>query len=293
MRATQHSAVLTLIGLFAASLTISNRGAAAQANPGEACCGIVGIDANGLVSARQADGRVFHFQVTDKTVLASLHIGQPVWADFAAKQVTLKYGGTPCCGILAARPVGPVDGARPIGPVDGARPIGPVDGARPVGPVDGARPFGPVDGIAPCCNVVANAALTGRLGRLVVAFPAGANAGSSRVDVFKAGETTSLQTGYGAQSLDLLPGTYSVVISGARVEGVSIQSGHDTRLRVGVLRINAGASTRADVLAADGKTALTNGYGAQVIGLPVGTYRVQIAGQSAAVMIQDGKITEF
>ena len=301
MRATQHSAVLAF-GLFAASLAISSRAAAAQANPGDACCGIVGIDANGLVSARQADGRVFHFQVTDKTVLASLHIGQPVWADFAAKQVTLKYGGTPCCGILAARPVGPVDGARPIGPVDGARPIGPVDGARPVGPVDGARPFGPVDGarpfgpvdgIAPCCNVVANAALTGRLGRLVVAFPAGANAGSSRVDVFKAGETTSLQTGYGAQSLDLLPGTYSVVISGARVEGVSIQSGHDTRLRVGILRINAGGSTRADVLAADGKTALTNGYGAQVIGLPVGTYRVQIAGQSAAVMIQDGKITEF
>src|SRR5207302_10376766 len=159
---------------------------------------------NGLVSARQADGRVFHFQVTDKTVLASLHIGQPVWADFAAKQVTLKYGGTPCCGILAARPVGPVDGARPIGPVDGARPIGPVDGARPFGPVDGARPAGPVDGArpagpvdgarpfgpvdaarpaSPCCSVVVNGALTGRLGRLVVAFPAGANAGSSRVDV--------------------------------------------------------------------------------------------------------------
>ena len=296
MRATQHSAVLALIGLFAASLTISSRAAAAQANPGEACCGIVSINANGVVSARQADGRVFQFQVNDKTVLASLHIGQPVWADFGAKQVTLKYGGTPCCGILGARPFGPVDGARPVGPVDGARPAGPVDGARPAGPVDGARPFGPVDAArpaSPCCSVVVNGALTGRLGRLVVAFPAGANAGSSRVDVFKAGETASLQTGYGAQSLDLLPGTYSVVISGARVEGVSIQSGHDTRLRVGVLRINAGASTRADVLAADGKTALTNGYGAQVIGLPVGTYRVQIAGGLEAVTIQDGKITEF
>ena len=259
MRATQHSAVLALIGLFAASLTISRPAAAIQANPVSPCCEIVGIDANGLVSARQADGRVFQFQVADKTLLASLHIGQPVWADFGAKQVTLKYGFEPCCEI-AARPVGPVDAARPLNP---------------------------------CCNVVANAALTGRLGRLVVAFPAGANAGSSRVDVFKAGETASLQTGYGAQSLDLLPGSYSVVISGARVEGVSIQSGHDTRLRVGILRINAGASTRADVLAADGKTALTNGYGAQVIGLPVGTYRVQIAGGLEAVTIQDGKITEF
>src|SRR3989441_1222218 len=108
MRATQHSAVLALIGLFAASLTISSRAAAAQANPGEACCGIVSINANGVVSARQADGRVFQFQVNDKTLLASLHIGQPVWADFAANQVTLKYGGSPCCGIRAAGPGTPV-----------------------------------------------------------------------------------------------------------------------------------------------------------------------------------------
>src|SRR2546425_5155357 len=135
MRATQHSAVLALIGLFAASLAVSNRAAATQANPGDACCGIVSINANGVVSARQADGRVFQFQVADKTLLASLHIGQPVWADFGAKQVTLKYGGAPCCDI-AARPFGPVDGARPFGPVDGARQLQPA-------------------GIDPCCSITA------------------------------------------------------------------------------------------------------------------------------------------
>ena len=151
----------------------------------------------------------------------------------------------------------------------------------------GAAPAGP------CCDILANGALTGRLGRLVVAFPEGANAGSSRVDVFRAGETASLQTGYGAQSLDLLPGTYSVAISGARVDGVTVRSGHDTRLRVGILRIQTGGSTRADVLAADSKKALTTGYGAQVIGLPVGTFWVQIAGGSEVVTIQDGKITDF
>src|SRR3989442_3117674 len=115
MHATQHSAVLALIGLFAASLTISNRAAAAQANPVNPCCQIVGINADGVVSARQADGRVFQFQVADKTLLASLHIGQPVWADFGAKQVTLKYGVDPCCEI-AARPFGPVDAAPPLQP---------------------------------------------------------------------------------------------------------------------------------------------------------------------------------
>src|SRR3989441_582575 len=93
----------------------------------------------------------------------------------------------------------------------------------------------------PCCDILANGALTGRLGRLVVAFPEGANAGSSRVDVFRAGETASLQTGYGAQSLDLLPGTYSGAISGARGDGGSIQSGDATRVPAGILRIDAGA----------------------------------------------------
>src|SRR5207244_7875797 len=106
-----------------------------------ACCNIVSIDANGLVSARQADGRVFQFQVADKTLLASLHIGQPVWADFAANQVTLKYGAAPCCAIAA-------------------RPIGPVDGARPIGPVDGAKQFQPAGG-APCCSITAIDRTTG------------------------------------------------------------------------------------------------------------------------------------
>jgi hypothetical protein len=144
-----------------------------------------------------------------------------------------------------------------------------------------------------CCHIIASPALTGRLGRLVVAFPGGANAGSSRVDVFRAGEQTSIQSSYGAQTWDLLPGTYAVTISGARVEGVTVQSGHDTRVRVGILRVNAGGSTRVDLLDAGGKAALVSSYGAQVIGLPVGTFRVQIAGQSEAVTIQEGKITEF
>jgi hypothetical protein len=144
-----------------------------------------------------------------------------------------------------------------------------------------------------CCDVVVNVAMKGRLGRIVVAFPEGGDAGSSRIDVFRAGETASMEAAYGSSTWDLFPGTYAVVISGARVEGVTVQSGHDTRLRVGILRIQAGGSTRADVLAADGKTALVSGYGAMQIGLPVGTYRVQIAGQSEPVTIQNGKITDF
>lgn len=238
---------------------------AAQANPAEPCCQITSINANGLVAARQtANGQVFQFQVKDKAQLATLHIGQAIWANFAGQAVALAAGAQPCCEIVAAG-AGAAVGPQQLQPA----------------------------GAQPCCQIVANAALTGRLGRLLVAFPEGANAGSSRVDVFKAGQTASLQGGFGAQAMDLLPGTYTVVVSGARVEGVPVQSGHDTQLRVGILRIKAGANTRADVLAADGKTTLTSGFGAQVIGLPVGTYRVQIAGQSETVTIHDSKITDF
>ncbi|MDQ6634580.1 MAG: hypothetical protein M3Z10_07455 [Gemmatimonadota bacterium] len=143
-----------------------------------------------------------------------------------------------------------------------------------------------------CCDIVVNPAL-GRLGRLVIAFPDGADASSSHASVHKPGENANLQSGYGAQAWDLIPGSYDLTLSGKRIGGVTIQSGHDTQLRVGTLRIKTGSSTAVAVMDADDKTKLTSGYGPQVIGLPVGTYRVKIAGQSEAVTIQKGKITDF
>jgi hypothetical protein len=89
--------------------------------------------------------------------------------------------------------------------------------------------------------------LKGRLGRLVVAFPEGSNAGSTRIDIYKSGENTSLAGGYGNQAIDLLPGIYAVVIAAKRVEGVTIQSANVTKMKVGVLRVTAGGSTRIDV----------------------------------------------
>ncbi|MGI8498243.1 MAG: hypothetical protein ACR2OG_11750 [Gemmatimonadaceae bacterium] len=145
---------------------------------------------------------------------------------------------------------------------------------------------------AECCDILADSAL-GRLGRLVIAFPEGGTASSSPVAVFKSGDKVKLQTGYGAQVWDLIPGPYAVSLSGKRIEGVTIQSGHDTQLRVGTLRIKTGSSTAVALMDADDKTKLHSGYGPQEIGLPVGTYRVQIAGQSEAVTIRKGKITDY
>ena len=142
-----------------------------------------------------------------------------------------------------------------------------------------------------CCTVVANPAMKGRLGRLVVTYPDGAKTSGARIDVSKEGNQTT--SGHGNQAFDLLPGSYTVVISGKRVDNVRVQSGHDTKVKVGVLRVTAGGNTRVNVLDQDRKTQVTSGHGNQEFGLPIGTVHVQIAGQMEAVTIQEGKITDF
>ncbi|MEX2164250.1 MAG: hypothetical protein WD823_08410 [Sulfuricaulis sp.] len=141
-----------------------------------------------------------------------------------------------------------------------------------------------------CCSVVPNPTMKGRLGRLVVTYPAGTKAGA-RIGVSKGdAEATS---GYGDKAFELLPGSYTVIISGKRVDNVTVQSGHDTKVKVGVLRVTAPGGTRIGVLDKDGKTELTSGYGNKEFGLPIGTVYVSVAGQSEAVAIKEGQITDF
>jgi hypothetical protein len=143
----------------------------------------------------------------------------------------------------------------------------------------------------PCCGIVANPALKGRLGRLVLAFPQGANAGNTRTYVYK--DQTEIARFDGNKTLELMPGTYRVGITSKWVEGVTIQSGHDTTVKVGMLRVTAGKDTRIYLLDTDQKRELARGDGTQELGFPIGTVYVQIAGQSEAVTIQAGKITDF
>jgi hypothetical protein len=140
-----------------------------------------------------------------------------------------------------------------------------------------------------CCTVVANPALAGRLGRLVVAFPADAVPTGTRVVVLKDGN--EVQAGYGSQSWDLLAGTYDVSVSGKVILNVTVQARSDTNVRVGVLRVSAGEQTRAEVL--DGDTAISGGYGDQLVGLPAGSYGLLIAGQTETFTIEEGGVTDF
>jgi hypothetical protein len=143
---------------------------------------------------------------------------------------------------------------------------------------------------SPCCDIVPNPAMRGRLGRVVVAYPEEV---SARIDVYRTGETQSLAGGYGDAAFDLFPGTYDVTISGKRVAGVTVQSGHDTQIKVGVLRVTASDSTRIDLVDRADDRALTGGFGTDAYGLPIGEVGVQIAGQTETVVIEAGQVTEF
>jgi hypothetical protein len=129
-----------------------------------------------------------------------------------------------------------------------------------------------------------------RFGRLVVAYPEKV---SAPIEVFRAGETQRLADGYGDRAVDLFPGKYDVTISGKHVAGLTVSSGNDTPIEVGVLRVNASDGTHVEVVDPIGKQVVVDGYGTVAFGLPIGEIGVRIAGQTETVVIEAGQITEF
>lgn len=236
----------------------------------EPCCAITNI-AGSLVTANEtASGKTFQFQVNDRAALKSLRVGQKVHADFTTMKVSVRPDGAePCCAIVSAAG-GPAGTAK-----------------LP------AVKLPTIHGAEPCCSVVANAALKGRLGRLTVAYPGNAKNIEARTDVYKAGNSKSIAGGYGNQAIELLPGTYDVVINGKRVTDVTVKSGHETQVKVGVLHVHAAKDTRVDILDAATSQSMTGGYGETAFGFPVGSVNVKISGQSETVTIEEGKVTEF
>ena len=92
---------------------------------------------------------------------------------------------------------------------------------------------------------------------------------------------------------DLLPGTYDVVVAGKRVAGVPIQSGQETRLLMGLLRVVYKGMDRTEVYDADKKTLLVKDYGTLRLGLPIGKYWVKMAGRMVEIEIKDGQVVAF
>ncbi len=81
--------------------------------PPAACCAITNIQmVGGVVTGTvTATGNVFQFKVTDPRTLASLRVGQAVFANFTAKQVSLD-GRSTCCAITSG-PTAPAAAPAP------------------------------------------------------------------------------------------------------------------------------------------------------------------------------------
>jgi hypothetical protein len=60
---------------------------------------------------------------------------------------------------------------------------------------------------------------------------------------------------------------------------------------VGVLRVAGEPSRRAAVL--EQGRELAGGYGGQLIGLPIGTFDVQIAGRTTQLTVGEGEISDL
>ncbi len=163
-------------------------------------------------------------------------------------------------------------------------------GATPVNTL-GVRSTPPRE--SACCDMIPNPELKGRLGRVLVSFPAGTDKVEARIEIAKAGTTASVKTEYGGLISEMLPGTYDVTINGLKVAGVTVQSGVDTRVRAGVLQLNATGETRFDIFAPGGKSTVSTAYGEKRLGFPAGNLDVEVSGQRESVSIEDGKVTEY
>ena len=133
--------------------------------------------------------------------------------------------------------------------------------------------------------------LKGAKGRLVVNFHDEVPMAHMLVKIYSkdGGEPLSDRK----RNFDLLPGTYDIVIAGKRITGVPIQSGQETHLLMGLLRVVYKDMSRTDVYDADKKTLLVKDYGTLRLGLPIGKYWVKLAGRMVEIEIKEGQVVEF
>ena len=113
-----------ILVLFGVLLCCGVAATGTRAQTPAACCSITAIDARtGVVSAKvNANQEVFEFRVPDAKVLAGLHAGQAVYANFTTKQISLD--GKKMVGTITSLPQAS-SGAKPgpgTPPANSARP---------------------------------------------------------------------------------------------------------------------------------------------------------------------------
>lgn len=160
-------------------------------------------------------------------------------------------------------------------------------GAKVGGPVlgnaRGAKPTG-------AAEIVAVPTMKGRLGRIVVKFPEGVEVGCPIriLDGDKA-----VDTSYGSMSKDVMPGDYTLSIQDRRLEKFEVRSGHESRVYVGVLRLQGAEGTKFELYEPGEKKPFFTCYKGEDVGLAPGVVEVEVAGQRAKVEVLAGQIVDF
>ena len=133
--------------------------------------------------------------------------------------------------------------------------------------------------------------LTGAKGRLVVDFHDEVPMAHMLVKISSKDGGDPLEDR--KRKFDLLPGAYDVVVANKRITGVPIQTGQETHLLMGLLRVVYTGMDRTDVYDSDKKALLVKDYGTLRLGLPVGKYWVKMAGRLLQVEIKNGQVAAF
>lgn len=148
-------------------------------------------------------------------------------------------------------------------------------------------------GAVPAFRTVDNAELSEGIGRIVIAYPDGTDCGRTETKIFPSARAEKpLTWKFGAAAFEVMPGRYVVDIEGARVLDVEVAVRRDTIITVGALRVRAPAKTEVKVLDTTGKR-LDWYFGSFEMGLPVGDYLLEFAGQTHPITIDENRITEF
>ena len=93
------------------------------------------------------------------------------------------------------------------------------------------------------------------------------------------------------RSFSLVPGTFDVTISGSKVKDVPVQKEMDTRIKAGILNVVASGTWTLYDEKKDRQ--IYYSVTAKKIGLPIGTYQMDINGTMQQILIKDGETVDF
>lgn len=246
-----------------------------EPDPAASCCGVVNLQpdpsepVNEIVSARnEHTGALFQFSAP-RQALAGLQVGSKIALDASGSYAMLQSAATSAGGKATY--------SFPVKPLAGT------DAGKAVAQASGASGED-----AEYWQITPNATLKGPTGRIVVDFPAPA----SVIFHVLGADYRQLAAWYEPGSGNFMPGAYVIKIWDAAYEGVPVKKNMDTRIKVGVLKLNIQEPYK--ILDPQGQ-AMFSGHPREkkAVVFPVGAYTLQTATLTERIEIKDRQVTEF